>query len=107
MIENRRANLEQIKYTRNNFSWKVNQATKNTYAATDCWLTPDTTDLASYLLAKDNLHIVGFQPVLPFSAIETGGIVGTFGNATGSQLAAFFFMTISSLGLTANLPLWT
>ncbi len=89
MIDNRRANLEQIKYIRNNFSSKVNQATKNTYAATDCWLTSDTTDLASYLLAKDNLHIDGFQSVLPFSAIENGGIMGTFGNATGSQLAVF------------------
>lgn len=43
----------------------------------DCWLTSDTTDLASYLLAKNNLHIDGFQSVLPFSAIENGGIVGT------------------------------
>ncbi|RXN14620.1 hypothetical protein ROHU_028583 [Labeo rohita] len=43
----------------------------------DFWLTSDIIDLASYIMAKDNVHIDGFQFVLPFSAIATGGIVGT------------------------------
>ncbi|KAA0724026.1 hypothetical protein E1301_Tti019927 [Triplophysa tibetana] len=43
----------------------------------DYWLTCDTIDLASYLMAKDNMDIDGFQSVLPFSAIARGGIVGT------------------------------
>lgn len=43
----------------------------------DFWLTSDIIDLASYILAKDNVHIDGFQSVLPFSAIANGGIVGT------------------------------
>lgn len=43
----------------------------------DFWLTCDIIDLASYIMAKDNVHIDGFQSVLPFSAIANGGNVGT------------------------------
>ncbi len=43
----------------------------------DFWLTSDFIDLASYIMAKDNVHIDGFQSALPFSAIANGGIVGT------------------------------
>lgn len=43
----------------------------------DYWLTSDTIDMASYLLAKKHKEIDGFQSVLPFSALAQGGIVGT------------------------------
>lgn len=74
------------------------------YAATNpstgYWLTSDTTDLASNLMAKDNMHIEVylFCSVLPFSAIAHGGIVGT---------PQSLKMKISSLCITANVPLWT
>lgn len=43
----------------------------------DYWLTSDTIDMASYLLAKEYQDIDGFQSVLLYSAISHGGIVGT------------------------------
>ncbi|XP_056623672.1 uncharacterized protein LOC130436759 [Triplophysa dalaica] len=41
------------------------------------WLTSDEVDLASYLMARDYTEIDGFQSTLLFSALETGGVVGT------------------------------
>lgn len=44
------------------------------------WLSCDEIDFASYLLAKENPHIDGFQSTLLFSVLHNGGIVGTPSN---------------------------
>ncbi|KAL6478912.1 hypothetical protein MHYP_G00123450 [Metynnis hypsauchen] len=43
----------------------------------DYWLTSDEIDLACFYLARDNKHMDGFQSVLLYSGLQSGGIVGT------------------------------